>query len=156
MNSPLPSQHPFNPRAYASLNNLSVASMLEFFDATWTGCAIESRNPFLDRRLSRFLLRVPLIPWSMDKYLLRRSQIGAWPDEIGLRPKTPVPVDVMLHHAASGKWNPALVESPRKRLHEIVNWKLLVSYLRNATDDSLYVHLRAIALAHWLKITNSR
>jgi hypothetical protein len=48
------------------------------------------------------------------------------------------------------------VESPGKRLHEIVNWKLLVSYLRNTTDDSLYVHLRAIALAHWLKITNSR
>jgi asparagine synthase (glutamine-hydrolysing) len=156
MNLPMPSQHPFNPRAYASLNNLSVASMLEFFDATWTGCAIESRDPFLDRRLSRFLLRVPLIPWSMEKYLLRRSQIGVLPDEIRLRPKTPVTVDVMLLHVASGKWNPALVESPGERLREAVDFELLVSYLRGAMDDSLYVHLRPIALARWLKIANSR
>ncbi len=156
MNSHLPSQHPFNPRAYASLNNLSVASMLEFFDATWTGCAIESRNPFLDRRLSRFLLRVPLVPWSMDKYLLRRSQIGVLPDQIRLRPKTPVTVDVMLLHAASGKWSPSLVESLGERLREAVDFELLVSYLRGAVDDSLYVHLRPIALAHWLEITNSR
>jgi asparagine synthase (glutamine-hydrolysing) len=156
MNSHLPSQHPFNPRAYASLNNLSVASMLEFFDATWTGCTIESRNPFLDRRLSRFLLRVPLIPWSMDKYLLRRSQIGILPDEIRLRRKTPVTVDVMLLHVASGKWNPALVELPGERLREAVDFELLVSYLRGAMDGSLYVHLRPIALARWLKGTNSR
>ena len=156
LNSRMPSQHPFNPRAYASLNDLSVASMLEFFDATWTGCAIESRNPFLDRRLSRFLLRVPLIPWSMDKYLLRRSQIGTLPDEIRLRRKTPVTVDVMLLHLASGKWNPAIVESPGERLREAANCELLDSYLRHATDDSLYVHLRPIALARWLKSTNSR
>jgi asparagine synthase (glutamine-hydrolysing) len=130
--------------------------MLEFFDATWTGCAIESRNPFLDRRLSRFLLRVPPIPWSMDKYLLRRSQIGVLPDEIRLRRKTPVTVDVMLLHAASGKWSPPLVESLGERLREAVNFELLGSYLRGAMDDSLYVHLRPIALARWLKSANSR
>ena len=89
MNSPTPSPHPFNPRAYASINDLFVASLLEDSDATWTGCALETRNPFLDRRLSGFLLRIPLIPWSMDKYLLRRAQIGVLPDEIRLRAENP-------------------------------------------------------------------
>ena len=155
MNSPAPSTHPFNPRAYASLNDLSVASLLEAFDATWTGCALESRNPFLDRRLSRFLLRIPLIPWSMDKYLLRRSQIGILPDEIRLRRKTPVTQDVMLLHASSLRWNPALVEQPDESIHQIIDFELLISYLKQTTDESLYMHLRPISLARWLKITNS-
>jgi asparagine synthase (glutamine-hydrolysing) len=151
MNSPAPSTHPFNPRAYASLNDLSVARLLELFDATRTGCALESRCPFLDRRLTRFLLRVPLVPWSMDKYLLRRSQTGILPDEIRLRPKTPVTADAMLLHVASGKWNPAAAEPIEGRMLTIVDWKLLSNYLQQTTDDSLYVHLRSISLARWLK-----
>jgi asparagine synthase (glutamine-hydrolysing) len=156
MNSCRPSQHPFNPRAYASLNDLSVASLLESYDATWTARALESRNPFLDRRLSRFLLRVPLIPWSMDKYLLRRSQVGTLPDEIRLRPKTPITQDLMLLHAASGRWNPAAVDSPAASLAGLIDWELLISYLQRTVDDSLYAHLRPIALSRWLKGTNSR
>jgi asparagine synthase (glutamine-hydrolysing) len=156
MNSRMPSPHPFNPRAYASLNDLFVASLLEDSDATWTGCAVETRNPFLDRRLSGFLLRIPLIPWSMDKYLLRRSQMGILPDEIRLRPKTPLTEDVMLLHAASGRWNPAQVEPAEARMREVVDWKLLVSYLKQSIDDSLYLHLRPISLALWLKTSNNR
>jgi asparagine synthase (glutamine-hydrolysing) len=156
MNASRPPQHPFNPRAYASLNDLSVASLLEFYDSTSTARALESRNPFLDRRLSRFLVRVPLIPWSMDKYLLRRSQVGTLPDEIRLRPKTPITQDLMLLHAASGRWNPAAVDPASGGLSGFIDLALLTSYLRQSLDDSLYVHLRPIALARWLKITNSR
>jgi asparagine synthetase B (glutamine-hydrolysing) len=155
MNSRNPSSHPFNPRAYSSLNDLFVASLLESFDATFTGCALESRNPFLDRRLSGFLLRIPLIPWSMDKYLLRRSQIGILPDEIRLRQKAPVMQDVMLLHASSGRWNPPQVEPAEGRIRELVDFKLLISYLKDLANESLYLHLRPISLAYWLKITNS-
>jgi len=156
MNYPMPSNHPFNPRAYASLNDLSVASVMEFSDATWTGCAVETRSPFLDRRLSRYLLRIPLIPWSMEKYLLRRSQIGILPDEIRLRPKTPLTEDAMLLHVASGRWNPALVEAAEGHVREFVDWKLLINYLQETVSESLYLHLRPISLARWLKITNNR
>lgn len=155
MNASRPPQHPFNPRAYAFLNDLSVASFLEFYDSTSTARALESRNPFLDRRLSRFLLRVPLIPWSMDKYLIRRSQAGNLPDEIRLRPKTRITRDLMLLHATSGRWDPSDMEPETGRLPEVIDWGLLPSYLRGNTDDSLYVHLRPIALIRWLKFTNT-
>ncbi len=92
----------------------------------------------------------------MDKYLLRRSQIGILPEEIRLRRKTPVTQDVMLLHASSGRWNPALVEHPDEGIHRIIDWGLLISYLKDLTDESLYLHLRPVALARWLKITNSR
>jgi asparagine synthase (glutamine-hydrolysing) len=151
MNSPAETPHPFSPKAYAALNNLLVASTLEFFDSTWTGCHVQPRNPFLDRRLSRFLLRVPPIPWAMDKHLLRRSQIGILPDEIRLRPKTPVTQDVLILQAASGGWNPAAVEPPSALVQSFVDWAQVIKGLQRSIDDSLYLHLRPVALAHWLK-----
>jgi len=151
MNASPPSPHPFNPRAYGSLNDLTVASQMEFLDATWTGCALQPRHPFLDRRLSRFLLRVPLIPWAMDKYLLRRSQIGILPDEIRLRAKTPVTQDLLPLHVASGKFHPAGVEPPSRFIQSLVNWHILTNHLQQCTDILLYSHLRPIALFHWLE-----
>jgi len=87
----------------------------------------------------------------MDKYLLRRSQTGILPNEIRLRPKTPVTVDAMLLQVASGKGNPTAGEPIEERMLTIVDWKLLTSYLQQTIDDSLYVHLRPISLARWLK-----
>jgi len=152
MNSLAETPHPFSPKAYAALNNLLVASTLEFFDATWTGCHVQPRSPFLDRRLSRFLLRVPPIPWAMDKHLLRRSQIGILPDEIRLRPKTPVTQDVLMLQAASGRWNPAATEPPSALVQSLVDWAQVIELLQQSIDDSLYMHLRPVALSHWLKI----
>jgi len=152
MNSLAETPHPFSPKAYAALNNLLVASTLEFFDATWTGCHVQPRSPFLDRRLSRFLLRVPPIPWAMDKHLLRRSQIGILPDEIRLRPKAPVTQDVLMLQAASGRWNPAATEPPSALVQSLVDWAQVIELLQQSIDDSLYMHLRPVALSHWLKI----
>jgi hypothetical protein len=64
--------------------------------------------------------------------------------------------DVMLLHAASGRWNPASVEPAEGRIREFVDFQLLINYLQQSIDDSLYLHLRPILLARWLKITNNR
>ena len=61
-----------------------------------------------------------------------------------------------LLHAASERWNPRLVEPAGGRIREFVDWDVLTSYLRQSTDDSLYLHLRPISLARWLKIANNR
>jgi asparagine synthase (glutamine-hydrolysing) len=151
MNATPPSPHPFNSRAYLSVNDLSVGSILELSDATWTGCHLEAREPFMDRRLSRFLLRIPPVPWAMDKYLVRRSQIGVLPDEIRLRPKTPILQDVLLLHASSGKWHPARTPDPPALLHTLVDWPVIIRFLQRSIDESLYAHLRPIALTYWLK-----
>ena len=59
IDTPPPHSHPFNSRAYNLVNDLSVSSVLELVDSTWTACPVEFRYPFLDRRLARFLLRMP-------------------------------------------------------------------------------------------------
>jgi asparagine synthase (glutamine-hydrolysing) len=150
INAPVCSQHNFNPRAYESLNDLSVGAILESYDPTWVGRPVEHRAPFLDRRLGRFLLRIPLIPWAMDKHLLRVSQAGILPDEIRLRPKTPVLQDVLLLHAASGKWHPQTSEPPAL-IRTMVNWPKVVNSVNSCRDQSLHIHLRPLALSYWLK-----
>jgi asparagine synthase (glutamine-hydrolysing) len=155
MNVVVFSRHQFNPRAYEALNDLSVGSNLEGYDPTWVGRPIEHRTPFLDRRLCRFLLRIPLIPWAMDKHLLRVSQAGILPDRIRLRPKTPVLQDVLLLHATSGKWQPETSDPPAL-LRTMVNWPRLVDSLNGCMDESLYTHLRPLALSYWLKGIESR
>jgi asparagine synthase (glutamine-hydrolysing) len=157
MNSSDPSRHEFNPRAYDLANGLSVASTLEVLDATWTGCSLEFRWPFMDRRLVRFMLRVPPVPWAMDKHLLRRSQIGTLPDEILHRCKAPLQDDDLLLHVKAGNWNPVPSERPPDCIQQHVNWPLLVEQLKKTQDESLHQHLPPVALARWLKnVENQR
>jgi asparagine synthase (glutamine-hydrolysing) len=133
------------------MNSGLFAEVQELYDPTWTGVPLETRNPFLDRRLVRFLLRLPTIPWAMNKHLLRVTQAGILPDAILRRPKTPLQGDPLVLHVAAGNWNPAAVPEPQELLRQFVDWPLLMRQLENAKDTALYVHLRPVALSFWLK-----
>ena len=151
IDSPPPQSHPFNPRAYNHMNDLAVGSVFEAVDATWTACHLELRAPFMDRRLARFLLRIPPLPWGMEKFLVRRSQIGILPDEIRLRPKTPVLQDALLLHTSSGNFDPKPAGNLPPLVQSLVHSQSLINTLQQAKDQSLYLHLRPVALARWLE-----
>jgi asparagine synthase (glutamine-hydrolysing) len=142
--------HPFNPRAYSFFNGPTFSMAMEEQDATWTGFPVESRAPFLDRRLLRFLLRLPPVPWFMDKELIRRSQKGVLPEEIRLRGKTPLRLEPMLEHVASGKWLPRAPATCPEPLDGLVDWKQLRASFESASGHELYLHARPVSLALWL------
>jgi asparagine synthase (glutamine-hydrolysing) len=146
-----PSLHPFNPKAHNALNSGLFGEIQELCDPVWTGVPLETRNPFLDRRLCRFLLRIPSIPWAMNKQLLRVSQNGILPDEILLRPKTPVLQDPLVLQVTSHRWDPVPTETPSIHLDSVVDWSKVLESLGHAYDASLYIHLRPVALSRWLK-----
>jgi asparagine synthase (glutamine-hydrolysing) len=150
LSAPPPSRHPFNPKAYYALNSGLFGEVQELCDPVWTSVPLETRNPFLDRRLCRFLLRIPVIPWAMHKHLLRISQVGILPEEIRSRPKTPVLQDPLILHVASRNWNPVPTGRPSPVLDPIVDWPKLLASLANTFDLSLYTHLRPVALSRWL------
>jgi asparagine synthase (glutamine-hydrolysing) len=133
------------------MNDLSVGSVFEGVDATCTGCHLEFRAPFMDRRLARFLLRIPPLPWAMEKFLVRHSQIGILPDEIRLRAKTPVLQDALLLHTCSGNFNPTPARNLPSLVQSLVNCRSVINNLRESRDQSLYLHLRPVALARWLE-----
>ncbi|MEM8963421.1 MAG: asparagine synthase-related protein [Acidobacteriota bacterium] len=55
-----------------------------------SGRAFEERHPFFDRRLVELALRLPAVPWCVDKWILRHIMIDTLPESVRFRPKTPL------------------------------------------------------------------
>ena len=149
------SSHPYHPWSYAKLVRF-IPPLMEGQDATFSGRPVEARAPFLDRRLIRFLLRLPPIPWFMDKDLLRRAQQGVLPERIRLRPKMPLQYDPLQLHMAARKWCPVPPKCLPSALQGIVDWPQLNSVLTTAPGNELYVHLGPVLLALWLNAVEKR
>jgi asparagine synthase (glutamine-hydrolysing) len=143
--------HPLHPIAFAGLSSKFWSSTLENEDAGWTGVPVELRAPLLDQRLLRFLLRVPPVPWCMEKELLREAMRGILPEVIRGRPKTPLLGDFIKHFIESKKWSPMPLPEPTAELRKFVNWERLGTTLARAAGSTLWVGLRPVSLCYWLK-----
>jgi len=143
--------HPLHPIAFAGLSSKFWSRVFESEDAGWTGMPVELRAPLLDERLLRFLLRVPPVPWCMEKELLREAMRGLLPEEVRARPKTPLIGDFIKHFIESKKWNPLPLSEPPPELREFVDWERLGTTLATAAGSNLWVGLRPVSLSYWLK-----
>jgi asparagine synthase (glutamine-hydrolysing) len=65
-------------------------SFFDGLDAAYTRVPLEVAYPFLDLRMLRFLMRVPVVPWCRDKYLMRYAFRDDLPEAVTRRPKTPL------------------------------------------------------------------
>jgi asparagine synthase (glutamine-hydrolysing) len=142
------SSHPLHPGGYAGLNSNFWSMTFEQEDYAFTGASLELRAPFLDQRVLRFLLRLPPVPWCMDKQILRDAMRNLLPEEVRLRPKTGLSADPVQIFVEAGKWQPALT-NPAQRLHEFVNAAHLCISLQKSSD--LWYDLRPVSLDLWLK-----
>jgi len=88
-----PDVHPTRPQAYNILGGAGWQRLSEYLDPAAMRVPLEYRNPYLDVRVVRFVLRVPPMPWFAEKELLRRAMIGKLPEEVRTRRKTPLRVD---------------------------------------------------------------
>jgi len=149
---PLERSHPWYPDAHAILNDASYwPEILEREEAEWTRSPLESRAPFLDRRLIDFLLRVPPVPLSIDKELLRRAMKRMLPEEVRLRPKVPLGGDPLAAQVRSGIWNPLPLSEPTATARLFVDWGQVSNILANSSGDFLSRDLRPLLLNRWLK-----
>ena len=144
--------HPLHPNAFESLSSKYWTSALEREDSGWTGVPVELRAPLLDQRLLRFLLRVPPVPWCMEKELLREAMRGTLPEEVRARPKTPFRGDLIKHSIESKKWKPVPVPEPTPELRKFVDWNRLCATLTSAEGSTLWVGLRPVSLCYWLRV----
>jgi len=118
------------------------------------GVSVESRLPYLDLRVVTFGLSLPKMPWSCNKYLLRR--VGAvLPREITSRPKTPLRGDpVALTLQRNKKLLLKLAELPLVPLLEemicVGRWR---ESLRKTSFETwpLWAALRVVTLNYWLE-----
>jgi len=85
--------HPTRPQAYNILRDAGWQRLNEYLDPAAIGAPVEYRNPYLDVRVVRYVLRVPPMPWFAEKELLRASMRGRLPENVRTRRKTALRVD---------------------------------------------------------------
>lgn len=147
--------HPTRPEAYQRLtDDLSNTVIFEAMDAGMTRLPIEQRHPFFDLRLVRFLLRIPPLPWCVNKELLRAAGRGSLPEKVRTRPKTPLigdPVFECLGRPES-RWIDEFTADPRLDRY-IIRERIpaLVGPENEANAREWPIHLRPLALDLWLK-----
>ena len=143
-------KHPIHPKAYAGFHGAFWAGVLESEDAALIGVPLETRTPLLDLRILRFLLRLPAVPWCVNKELLRKAMKGHLPDAVLLRPKTVLRMDPLEACQKKLAWTPATIRPPRGIL-PYVNWSKYIETLEQLKGSLSWGVLCPMSLAHWLK-----
>ena len=151
LQQPSATEHPLYPIGYAGLSSASWSCTHETQDAAWIGVPVESRAPLLDLRMLRFLLRIPPVPWCMEKDLLREAMRGMLPEEIRLRPKTPLLAEPLDSFLENNYWSPFTLPEPAAEVHLYVDWPKVGANLATARGSTLWSGLRPVSLSYWLK-----
>ncbi len=143
----LPSdQHSYRPEAYRLVACAPWPDLFSRFDPEITGVASECRHPWLDMRLLRYLLSVPVVPWCREKYLVRRAMLGQLPAAVLRRPKAPLAGDPQWKEMQS------LGTRTLKPSGELAAY-VDVLRLRNRAGRNMnsWADFRPRALNHWLR-----
>ena len=129
--------------------------LFEFMDPGATFFPLEVRFPYLDLRLVNYLLRIPPLPWCVNKELLRVAMKGTLPDQVRLRKKTPLPghpYHELLRHS-NGKGLDDF--SPVPELTKYVNRDTVPRVAgRACTPEQSWLNLRPLCLNNWLQYQN--
>lgn len=144
-------EHPFHPLGYRILHRGVWSNSLEVEDAGWNGIRLESRAPLLDLRILRFFLRLPPVPWCMDKELCRRAMKNVLPEALLRRKKTPLsigPVEKATGVESLVAW---ICQQAPGRTRSFVNWEKWCETLRGSKGSLTLEILRPASLLLWLK-----
>jgi asparagine synthase (glutamine-hydrolysing) len=149
-------EHPLHPEAYEALHDGYWASVLEVEDAGWTRVRLETRAPLLDLRMLAFLLRLPPVPWCMNKELCRQAMRNALPHAVLTRPKTPLLGNPTKACGTEGDWIASLPRQGPGRIETFVNWSKWCETLSLSKGSLTWMILRPAGLFHWLKSVENR
>ncbi len=139
--------HPVRPAAYRSFHAPVWEAIFGSMDPGETATPVETRHPFVDLRLLRYMLAVPAIPWCREKYLMRRAARFTLPDSVLQRPKSPLTSDPIFAVLRQSDVRPLSAEH---LLHEYVNCECVP---KQAGDNSwlFRVNIRPSTLNYWLR-----
>lgn len=150
-NHPAQGEHPIHPQAYAALHGGFWSSILEAEDAGFMGVALETRAPLLDLRVLRFLLRLPAVPWCVNKELSRQAMKADLPKTIRERSKTPLTADPLEICFRTGRWPQAAPSFPPSSIHNFIDWKKWVTTLKAGEGFNSGSNLFSLVFVLWLK-----
>jgi asparagine synthase (glutamine-hydrolysing) len=141
------SPHPVRPIGHGSFGLSLWQEIFRGFDFDHTRAAIEVRHPYLDLRVLRFLLQVPVLPWCRSKYLMRQAGRGRLPETVRRRRKKTIAGDPFRY---PGLPSVGLTDPAREGLSRYVAILGDESTARESSA-SYWVDIRRDALAAWLR-----
>jgi asparagine synthase (glutamine-hydrolysing) len=94
-------------------------SMFETYDPGATQRPVELRYPLFDVRLLSLAVTLPTHPWCVNKDIVRRVMAGRLPDEVRLRPKRPLAVDL---HRLHGPWDATSITRAVEAVPELARY----------------------------------
>jgi asparagine synthase (glutamine-hydrolysing) len=126
-------------------------ALFDGYDPAYLGRPIDVRHPFLDLRLIRFALRLPVFPWCVNKHLLRRC-VEELPAALRRRPKTPLAADPVTRLLSQRGPGALPSPSPSDELDRFLDARELQAAIDGrAWEDDPWPLLRALTFATWLE-----
>lgn len=144
------SAHPTRPSAFKTLGSSSWAYLFEEYDAGITGLPLEARHPITDVRVVEFLLRLPPIPWCVNKEIMRAAMWGVLPDEIIRRPKTPLAGDPAVGMAGNRTVESIDRFEPCSVLNGYVKRTAVPPVRGEKESYQLWMNVRPFSLNRWI------
>jgi asparagine synthase (glutamine-hydrolysing) len=141
------SAHPVRPVAYASFDLSRWQTLFEGYDVVHTRSLLEVRHPFLDPRLLRYMLAIPVVPWCRAKYLIRRAMSGVLPDAVLRRPKSPLVRELWAERVIKHGL-PPLVSAPGFDVYVDMD---RVRQTQVGSPSRFWVDFRTRSLNYWLQ-----
>jgi asparagine synthase (glutamine-hydrolysing) len=143
--------HDTRPHAFRILDTPNWNALFAGFDPGVTRLPLEVRHPLIDLRLVNYLLGLPIIPWVIDKHILREAMRGILPEGVRRRQKTPLAGDPGMQLRYSTKASEIDSFLPTPELSNYVQ-REAVPLLTTETDrNSLWINARAFSLNQWFK-----
>jgi asparagine synthase (glutamine-hydrolysing) len=145
-----PAIHPVHSNAYRGLAGTAWPHTFEKEDSAYIGLPLEIRSPLFDYRLLCFSLRLPVLPWCVDKEVMRAAMKGRLPESILSRSKTVLAQDPLVLHRDKGDWPPRKLGAPVEAIEQFVNWHI---FLKSGTAEraNLWRDVSVVALNLWLQ-----
>lgn len=139
--------HPWRPRTCRMLRSNLWRRLFDRFDPAMYLVPGEVRHPYLDVRLLRFFLTLPVIPWCREKAILRDAMQSALPDAVISRKKTPLSADPIQARARMLSYRYPLPRAGRMLAGFVEPGSLPDGKSGESAD--YYENFRLFALDHW-------
>jgi asparagine synthase (glutamine-hydrolysing) len=144
-----PLAHPLRPYAFRNLYSPYWESLFRRYDAGTTSLPLEVCHPMIDIRMVDYLLALPIIPWLLDKTILRRAMVGFLPEAVRLRPKSPLAGDPGLLLRRTKKFQGIDEFQPAAALSSYVDRKSIPRVTEAVDSNQLWINVRPFSLNQW-------
>lgn len=144
------SSHPIRPRAYTILTSPLWFQLFEGYQIDRSHVQVEMRHPLADLRLVLYALAIPLLPWNINKHVLRLSMKGILPERVRQRAKTPLAGDPLTQwmRDATVQWIDEF--TPTMTLERYVERTKISQVVGGQAIDQVWLNLRPLSLNCWL------